>query len=173
MSDEQGLVGRERLLAEARRAAEQAYAPYSRFRVGAAVVVATDGGPKIVTGANVENASYGLALCAERSALAVACALSDVQRPATEEERMTTPPTITEVAVACVGAPGVTLEAAPVNVRMPCGACRQWFAELAPDATFYVDGVADDLTLADLLPRPFQLGQRGSDTSGTPGEGAD
>lgn len=173
MSQRGALVGRERLLAEARRAAEQAYAPFSRFRVGAAVVVVTDGGPRIVTGANVENASYGLAMCAERSALAAACALSDAHRPAAEVARMTTPPTITEVAVASVGAPGQTLEAAPVNERMPCGACRQWFAELAPDATFYVDGLADDLTLADLLPRPFQLGQRGSETPGAHGEGAE
>ena len=150
------MIGRERLLAEARRAAERAYAPYSRFHVGAAVVVLTTDGPQIVTGANVENASYGLTLCAERSALAAACALDDAHRPSSAEGRVAAPPMITEVAVACVDAPDV----APVGERMPCGACRQWFAELAPDATFYVDGVADALTLADLLPRPFRLEHR-------------
>ena len=48
---------------------------------------------------------------------------------------------------------------------MPCGACRQWFAELAPHATFFVDGVAADLTLADLLPQPFQLGRDAPDAT--------
>ena len=65
---------RDILLAEARKAALRAYAPYSNFRVGAAVVVATADGPRIVTGANVENAAFGVALCAERTALAAACA---------------------------------------------------------------------------------------------------
>ncbi|HZC07925.1 MAG TPA: cytidine deaminase [Ktedonobacterales bacterium] len=147
-------IRRERLLVEARRAAEQAYAPYSRFRVGAAVMVETETGPRIVTGANVENASYGLALCAERSALAAACALGDARRPDVAEGRVSAPPVITHVAIDCVDAP----DDAPINERMPCGACRQWFAELAPEAIFYVAGVADDLTLDDLLPRAFRLG---------------
>ena len=82
---------REILLAAARIAATRAYAPYSRFRVGAAVVVATSNGPRIVTGANVENASYGLTLCAERAALAAACALPEAIRPSTEQARVSTP----------------------------------------------------------------------------------
>ncbi len=145
---------REILLAAARIAATRAYAPYSRFRVGAAVVVATSNGPRIVTGANVENASYGLTLCAERAALAAACALPEAIRPSTEQARVSTPPTITHIALACIDAP----DEAPAGERMPCGACRQWFAELAPDAVYYVDGVPTDFTLADLLPRPFKLG---------------
>ena len=145
---------RETLLAAARMAATRAYAPYSRFRVGAAVVVATPNGPRIVTGANVENASYGLTLCAERAALAAACALPEAIRPSTEQARVSTRPTITHIALACVDAP----DDAPAGERMPCGACRQWFAELAPDAVYYVDGVPTDLILADLLPRPFKLG---------------
>ena len=152
---------REHLLAEARRAAEHAYAPYSRFRVGAAVVVTTPAGPQILTGANVENASYGLSLCAERAALAAACALASADRPSPPHARLTTAPTITQVAIACIDAP----ENAPPNERMPCGACRQWFAELAPHATFFVDGVAADLTLADLLPQPFQLGRDAPDAT--------
>lgn len=145
---------RAQLLAEAHRAARQAYAPYSKFRVGAAVVVETPDGPRIVTGANVENASYGLTLCAERSALAAACALTDASRPADAQARIGAAPTITHVALACVDARGD----APPGERMPCGACRQWFAELAPSAIYYVEGIATDLTLADLLPRPFLLG---------------
>ncbi len=142
---------RDSLLMEARRAAERAYAPYSRFRVGAAVVVATPAGPQIVTGANVENASYGLTLCAERSALASACALP----------RLTSAPTITHIAVACIDA-GAD---AAASERMPCGACLQWFAELAPDATISVDGVAADFTLLDLLPHAFRLRQTSPDAS--------
>jgi cytidine deaminase len=136
-------VERDELLATAREAAGHAYAPYSRFRVGAAVRMVTPEGPRVVTGANVENASYGLTLCAERAALAAALQLA----PAGER------PLVTHIAVACVDAPPEAGDAA----RMPCGACRQWLAELAPDATYFVDGVARDLMLADLLPDAFRL----------------
>ncbi|HEY7851282.1 MAG TPA: cytidine deaminase [Ktedonobacterales bacterium] len=155
MPETPGAPTRERLLSEARRAAEHAYAPYSRFRVGAAVVIATTTGPQIISGANVENASFGLSLCAERAALAAACAVASADRPAATPERVATAPRITHVALACIDAP----DGAPVTERMPCGACRQWFAELAPHAIFYVDGVAANLTLSDLLPQPFQLGR--------------
>jgi cytidine deaminase len=136
-------MDRDILLAFAREAAQRAYAPYSRFRVGAAVAVNLPSGPRIVTGANVENASYGLTLCAERSALAAACQLAAPGQP----------PRISCVAVACIDA----LPDAPNAGRMPCGACRQWLAELAPDAVYYVDGVDRDLTLSDLLPDAFRL----------------
>ncbi len=144
---------RESLLTMARVAAQQAYAPHSKFRVGATVVVRTARGPRIVTGANVENASYGLALCAERAALAAACALPDAIRPTERFARMATAPEISHVALACIDAPAD----ASLASRMPCGACRQWFAELAPHATYYVDGHPRNLTLADLLPDAFQL----------------
>lgn len=130
---------REDLLAAARAAAAHAWAPYSHFRVGAAVLVETADGQRIVTGANVENASYGLTLCAERTALAAACQLG----AAGERPRIT--------AIAIVG-----LDAGPGEC-MPCGACRQWFAELAPDAAYYVEGVEETLHLDDLLPRRFTL----------------
>ena len=132
-------VEREELRAAARAAARHAWAPYSHFRVGAAVAVDTAEGRRIVTGANVENASYGLTLCAERAALAAACQLGAAG------ER----PQITAIAV-------VGLDAQPGEC-MPCGACRQWFAELAPDADYYVEGVEETLHLDDLLPRRFTL----------------
>ena len=130
---------RDELLAAARAASEHAWAPYSRFRVGAAVAVETAAGRRIVTGANVENASYGLTLCAERAALAAACQYA----AAGERPRIT--------AIAIVG-----LDARPGEC-MPCGACRQWFAELAPDADIFIDGVAETLHLDDLLPHRFTL----------------
>jgi cytidine deaminase len=134
---------REDLLAAARAAAEHAYAPYSRFRVGAAAVMATPEGELVATGANVENASYGLTICAERVALASLFQM--VPAGAT--------PRVTQVAIACIDAPADASDEA----RVPCGACRQWLAELAPVATYYVDGVARDLSLPDLLPLAFQL----------------
>ncbi|MBA2447884.1 MAG: cytidine deaminase [Chloroflexi bacterium] len=123
------------LLALARDAATRAHCPYSRFRVGA--VALADGLP--FAGCNVENASYGLAICAERVALFSAVAAGH--------------PRVTRLAVACVDAPP---DDGPSG-RMPCGACRQVMAELMPpEAIVVVDGVGD-FTLADLLPNPFAL----------------
>lgn len=142
-------MDRESLIEAARAAAAHAYARYSKFRVGAAVVVQTDEGPRVVTGANVENASYGLTLCAERAALAAACMLAE----ASTAPDVYPKPTITHVAISCVTAD----ENADASVRAPCGACRQWLAELAPRAVYYVDGIPGDLRLNDLLPFAFQL----------------
>lgn len=143
-------MDREELLARARAAALRAYAPYSRFRVGAAVVVETGEGSRVVTGANVENASYGLTLCAERVALAAAFQLD---APTEDNESAPPRPRVTHVAVACIDA----APDAPLSQRAPCGACRQWLAELAPDAVYYVDGIPDALRLPDLLPYAFSL----------------
>src|ERR1700730_3078525 len=104
---------RENLLVIAREAALRAHCPYSHFRVGAALVA----GEQIFVGVNIEISSYGLTLCAERSALAAAVTASAGP--------------ITQVAVACIDAPAQ----APTNERTPCGACRQWLADLAPHAT--------------------------------------
>lgn len=142
-------MDRETLLEAARTAALHAYAPYSHFRVGAAVVVQTSNGPQVVTGANVENASYGLTLCAERSALSAACMLTSPDEAGAAASR----PEITHVAVSCITA-DPNDDAA---LRSPCGACRQWLAELAPKAVYYVDGIPQDLRLPDLLPYAFQL----------------
>ncbi len=142
---------REDLLALARKAALRAYAPYSHFRVGAALVVETTEGPRIVTGVNVENASYGLSLCAERNALAAAC--TSYRNDSSQNEQLRTSPIISQVAVACIDASPED----PPSSRSPCGACRQWLAELAPEAVYYVDGIDKDLHLDDLLPFAFRL----------------
>lgn len=142
-------MDRESLLMEARAAALHAYAPYSRFRVGAAVVVLTSDGPHVVTGANIENASYGLTQCAERAALCAACML--VSQDA--ESESFAKPRITHVAVSCINAE----KTADAAGGAPCGACRQWLAELAPQAVYYVDGVDRELRLDDLLPYAFHL----------------
>lgn len=133
---ERGTVTPEQLLEHARQAAARAYAPYSRFRVGAAVLA----GDQIFSGCNVENASYGLCMCAER--VAAFKAVSEGH------------PRLSMVAVSCIdadpalGAPG----------RMPCGACRQVLAELgSPDLPVIIDGVGA-LTLTELLPQAFRLG---------------
>lgn len=127
---------RQALLAAARVAAGSAHAPYSRFRVGA-VVLAGDG--RVFRGCNVENASYGLSLCAERSALAAAVAAGARG--------------IVAVAVACVDADA----GLGVTGRTPCGACRQWLLELAPDAVIHLDGVEQTFTAGELLPDGFRL----------------
>lgn len=138
-------MDRDTLLAVAREAARHAYAPYSHFRVGAAVVVESPAGEQhIISGANIENASYGLTLCAERAALAAACAQNGADG---------IPPHVTHIAVACIDVP----EDASAASRSPCGACRQWLAELAPDAVYYVDGIPQDLHLPDLLPFAFRI----------------
>lgn len=123
------------LLPLAAEAATHAYAPYSRFRVGAAV----QGERGIYTGANVENASYGLSLCAERSALAAAIAAGERRFAA--------------VAVACIDAPAD----ADMEERTPCGACRQWLMELAPDAELAMLGVDGTMRVRELLPHAFAL----------------
>jgi len=123
------------LVALAAKAARQAYAPYSGFRVGAAV----RGEHGIYLGTNVENASYGLALCAERAALAAAVAAGDRR--------------ISAIGIACIDAPND----AGAEQRLPCGACRQWLAELAPDAMVATLGVAHDYRVPELLPFAFAL----------------
>jgi cytidine deaminase len=129
---------RSRLIAKARATARRAYAPYSRFRVGAAVL--TDKG--VFAGTNVENASYGLGLCAERSALSAAVAAGATRFHA--------------LGVSCIDAK----KAANPGELMPCGACRQWFAELAPDAEVFVDGIERSFTVDELLAFPFTLRPR-------------
>lgn len=123
------------LLDHARKAASRAYAPYSGFRVGAALALANG---EIVTGANVENVSYGLTICAERSAL-----VSAVSRYGPE------------IRILAVAVTNLNNAASP-----PCGACRQVLAEFAePEAPVIfpaADGVST-LSFAELLPLAFEM----------------
>jgi cytidine deaminase len=128
------------LLEQARQAADKAYAPYSRFRVGAAVLA--EG--KVYAGANVENASFGLTLCAERAALAHA--------------RVQGAEAIEGLAVYCLDATPDERGVIPEELALPCGACRQWLAELAPEAWIITNASPTPYRVADLLPHPFRLG---------------
>jgi cytidine deaminase len=128
-------VDDERLLETARRASQRAYCDYSHFPVGAALL--TDDG-QVFEGCNIENASYGLTICAERVAVftAIAAGARRVRR----------------IAVACPKG-----DPSRPNTLMPCGACRQVLAEFAvPDLMVLIDGIGP-VPFRDLLPQPFQL----------------
>ena len=122
----------ETLIAAAREAATNAYAPYSNFPVGAAILL-TDG--RIVTGANVENASYGLSLCAETVALA------KVANEGLLAE-------VTEIAIA-----------GSIDAIFPCGRCRQLLNEAAQlggrDIAIYCGSAQNRHLLSALLPHAF------------------
>lgn len=121
------------LIPIAAAAANQAYSPYSKFMVGCALVTARG---NRFTGCNVENASYGLAVCAERNAVFHAVA---GEGPAMK---------IASLAVVCVG-----------HEFPPCGACRQVIAEFAtPETTvwFLQNGKPLSMTMAELLPNAFR-----------------
>lgn len=120
------------LAALAARARLAAYAPHSGFLVGAAVVASDD---RVFAGCNVENASYGLTLCAERSALAAA------------------------VGAGARSVRAIVLVTATDRVCAPCGACLQWVSEFGgPETEVIWASVAGDVvrwTLGDLLPCAF------------------
>lgn len=123
------------LMAAATQAASRAYAPYSNFRVGAALLLENG---SMVTGANVENASYGLTICAERAALCRAVAEHG--------------PRVRLFAVAVAN-----LNDADSS---PCGACRQVLAEFMLPAGLFLfprGGATQVSTMADLLPHSFGL----------------
>ena len=123
----------ETLLEAAASAAEHSYSPYSNFKVGAALLL-TSGA--IVTGTNVENVSYGLTICAERSA--VFQAIARTKGPLRIRAALVYTPTQTPTA--------------------PCGACRQVLNEFGPDAEVFsvCDGPGTIATiLKDLLPQAF------------------
>ncbi len=123
------------LFEEAREVAEKAYAPYSKFQVGAALLLSNG---QVVTGANVENASYGLTICAERSALVSAVSQFG--------------PGVRVAAVAVTN-----LNDAP---SPPCGACRQVLAEFVlPDAPVVFPAADGMRTMAfgELMPVVFGL----------------
>ena len=124
---------RNELLTRARAAAEHAYVPYSEFPVGAA---ALSGDGSIHTGCNIENASYGLTICAERTAVSSAISAGHRQ--------------IVAVAVSAPKVPGTT----------PCGACRQFLNEFRPDTSDMViilddHHAGESIWLNELLPQAF------------------
>lgn len=125
------------LLQAACKAREAAYAPYSHFAVGAAVLA---GSGRIYSGCNIENASYGLTICAERVAIFQAIAAGEKS--------------ITALAV-------VADAALPVA---PCGACRQVMAEFGVDTVVMATtrGESRTLKLNDLLPQAFSSNDIGS-----------
>jgi cytidine deaminase len=127
----------EALLATARDARRRAYAPFSDFPVGAALLAA-DG--RVFTGCNVENRSFGLSLCAERAAIAAAIAAGARD--------------FTAVAVVTGADPPVA----------PCGLCRETLAEFCgPELPIHLEGANGgrrDTTLGALFPEPFVLPRR-------------
>jgi cytidine deaminase len=120
-----------KLIARAAEAARRSYSPYSAFPVGAALLC---GDGEVVTGTNVENRSYGLTICAERSAVAAAVGMGKLDFRA--------------VAVSCPASEY------PVP---PCGACRQVLSEFcAPDTPVFFaggDGKPVTMTVGELFPR--------------------
>ena len=121
------------LLAFAREVQEKAYAPYSGFRVGAAIY-AND---EIFQGVNVENAAYGSTICAERAALTAA------------------------VTAGCKDISAIAIVGDSQSPTVPCGCCRQALAEFNPELRVIMGGSTDEvlvMTLGELLPEAFVRG---------------
>ena len=127
-------VTRERLLRSARKVMKNAYAPFSKFRVGAAILTSKD---QVFVGCNVENSSYGMTNCAERTAIFSAIAKDG--------------PELEISAVAVVNDHGVPCS--------PCGACRQVIYEFGPHAIIFYQGRKGPTQspITDLLPEGFRL----------------
>jgi cytidine deaminase len=123
----------ETLLQRARSAADRAYAPYSKFRVGAALLTSNG---HVIMGCNVESASYGLSMCAERNAVASMIAMGQHD----------------PVAIAVVG--GISGVPCP-----PCGACRQVLAEFNPDMIVVLESPNKVIVMSvnELLPLSFSM----------------
>ena len=123
----------EKLIQECHAAKEKAYAPYSKFRVGAAVLCENG---VIIQGCNVENASHGQGLCAERAALVQAVSLGYRKFKAIS----------------------VTTDVTD-NWTYPCGSCRQFIVEFGKDLEIYLvktDNTYKKVNIQDLLPHAFQ-----------------
>ncbi len=125
---------RARLVRAARNAMKNAYAPFSHFMVGAAILTSKG---DIFAGCNVENSSYGMTNCAERTAIFSAVAAKG--------------PELEIVAVAVTNAQGVACS--------PCGACRQVIYEFGPEAIVFYQGKDGDTesSITELLPEGFRL----------------
>ena len=121
------------LLAFAREVQEKAYAPYSGFKVGAAIY-AND---EIFQGVNVENAAYGSTICAERAALTAA------------------------ITAGCKDISAIAIVGDSRSPTVPCGCCRQALAEFNPELRVIMGGSTDEvlvMTLGELLPEAFVRG---------------
>jgi cytidine deaminase len=119
------------LIAAAQAARRKAYAPFSRFQVGAALECA---GGQVVTGCNCESASYGLTMCAERVAI------------------------FTALSAGLKGCTRIAIVADTPAPTPPCGACRQWIWEFAGDCEVVLanlEGEKARYRMKDLLPQPF------------------
>ena len=127
-------IVRERLLRSARVAMKNAYAPYSNFKVGAAILTSKG---KVYLGCNVENASYGMTNCAERTAIFAAVAELG--------------PNLEVLAVAVANDHGVPCS--------PCGACRQVIYEFGPEAQIWFQAAEGwkQSHIRELLPEGFRL----------------
>src|ERR1700678_2008373 len=125
---------RAKLLQSAKKGMKNAHAPYSKFRVGAAILLSNG---RVFSGCNVENASYGMTNCAERTAIFSAVAQFG--------------PKIEIRAVAVVNERDVPCS--------PCGACRQVIYEFGPDATIFFQGGAGlkQAHITELLPEGFRF----------------
>jgi cytidine deaminase len=126
-----------RLCESAAQAAQFAHAPYSRFRVGAAVL-----GSAVHIGANVEISSLGASLCAERAALAASSVAGEKE--------------IRAIALSFPDAKSLGATA-----LVPCGICLQWIGDLAPDCEILVCEPLIRFTLKDLFPIPFHFEPEG------------
>ncbi len=131
------MIDCENLLQQARQASKNSYSPYSSFPVGAAILYENG---KIYTGCNVENASYGLSLCAERNAMSTAISQKEGSK----------------IRAIAIYSPCQTL-------CMPCGACRQWLSEfcISEEETKIILEDEDKSTLVlklgDIFPYGFKL----------------
>jgi cytidine deaminase len=121
----------DRLIKTAKKASTHAYAPYSKFKVGAALLTKSG---KIYSGANIENASYGLTVCAERIALFKAKSEGDKDFQA------------------------LAIYTKTKDFTLPCGACRQVLAEFNPNLSIIIINASSEIkkfSLSKLLPHPF------------------
>ena len=124
----------ENLIQEAKNASNNAYAPYSKFKVGACALFESG---NTYFGCNVENASYGLSLCAERNAISSAIAKG-------EKSKLL----------------AIAIYSPNQNCCVPCGACRQWINEFSKDAKIVLENENNEIiiyTIDELLPKAFLL----------------
>ena len=122
------------LIEKAKEVSKCAYIPYSNFDVGACAIFESG---KTYCGCNVENASYGLSLCAERNALSTAIAEGEKTKP---------------VAIA--------IFSSKTEECVPCGACRQWIYEFNPECLVVLQKDTTDISvykISELLQKPFVL----------------